>query len=284
MNNCDRHKLLGSYVTPNVPEGTVLWCEHRKCWVPFEGFSDAPLRWPVGRRPRTSRMGLIVTGGLADALRLESALAVRWWWGMSMTTLWRMRQALCVEQFTTGTRRLRLACLDAEVRRQRVADMRAGSGNAGEDMTVRLWSPEEDEKVLSLPTKEAAARTGRTITAVNSRRQKLCQLRPGCLSPGIVRGRRWTEPEDRAVRGLPLEKAAKKVGRTKEAVRQRRRVLALSCSRSPALVQPLLLDGLDRQNGDNVLLGHRVPSDPGLLPGGQGFPNGGEDGSSTTLG
>jgi hypothetical protein len=37
----------------------------------------------------------------------------------------------------------------------------------------RLWTPEEDEQVRTLPAKGAAERTGRTLVAVYLRRQAL---------------------------------------------------------------------------------------------------------------
>jgi hypothetical protein len=38
---------------------------------------------------------------------------------------------------------------------------------------TRLWTPEEDELVRTLPRSEAAERTGRTLTAVTARRRRL---------------------------------------------------------------------------------------------------------------
>jgi hypothetical protein len=38
---------------------------------------------------------------------------------------------------------------------------------------TRLWTPEEDELVRTLPRNEAAWRTGRTLQAVTDRRRRL---------------------------------------------------------------------------------------------------------------
>jgi hypothetical protein len=78
MSNCDRHKLLGTYTTPNIPEGTILWCQHKKRWMPAEYYSDGPISWPMGRRPGSPAYGYIVFGDLAKALRSESAPSVGW--------------------------------------------------------------------------------------------------------------------------------------------------------------------------------------------------------------
>jgi hypothetical protein len=43
----------------------------------------------------------------------------------------------------------------------------------GEVPNGRAWTEAEDESVLTLPTAEAARRTGRTLTAVYKRRRKL---------------------------------------------------------------------------------------------------------------
>jgi hypothetical protein len=43
----------------------------------------------------------------------------------------------------------------------------------GEVPNGLAWTPEEDDLVLTLPTKAAARRTGQSVTAVYKRRRKL---------------------------------------------------------------------------------------------------------------
>src|SRR5260370_31200359 len=48
--------------------------------------------------------GLLVDEELARALRCESALAIKYWWGASQTSVWAWRQALGVPRLNEGVR------------------------------------------------------------------------------------------------------------------------------------------------------------------------------------
>jgi hypothetical protein len=64
VNTADRYRLRGTYRAPRVRVGSVLTCQVRGCLVVVTGFSDGPLRWPVGRpKARGGRPGLILFGG-----------------------------------------------------------------------------------------------------------------------------------------------------------------------------------------------------------------------------
>src|SRR5262249_9931238 len=80
------------------------------------GWSAGRIPWPRCRRPGTrgGGSGLLVDAELARAVRCESALAVRHWWGVVPSVVWRWRKALGVELFTEGSRQLRNA-LNAEL-------------------------------------------------------------------------------------------------------------------------------------------------------------------------
>jgi hypothetical protein len=93
----------GPYHPPHVSEGEVVTClirgEMEVC-----GWSDAPLKWPIGRRQGTQYPGRqIVTEELARAIRTESNLAVCHWWGLSHTTVSLWRRKLNAEKITDGT-------------------------------------------------------------------------------------------------------------------------------------------------------------------------------------
>lgn len=180
MNDCHKHKLLGKYRPPDVEEGDILWCEVRRCWVPVEYLSDSPLPWPVGRRPGFAKRSLVVYGGLSQALRRESASAIAAMWGVHPTTISRWKRALNIGQFTEGTLRVRAARTGPE----HMAKMRSGlaklkAARPGWTPGGRLWSADEDEVVMTLPTKEAMVKTGRSLHAVRTRRQRLARLREG---------------------------------------------------------------------------------------------------------
>ena len=70
-----KHRF-GPYRTPRFRYGGTLRCELRGELV-VTGLTDAPVPWPLGRRPgRSVRAGsLVLCGDLAEAVRRESALA-----------------------------------------------------------------------------------------------------------------------------------------------------------------------------------------------------------------
>jgi hypothetical protein len=87
----------------------------------------------------------------------------------------------------------------------------------------RLWTAEEDELVRALLPREVAAKTGRTLGSVKSRRITLG------LPPLVPQ---WTAAQDRIVRNHPPAEAAALTGRTRAAVHYRRKALGLTRRRA----------------------------------------------------
>ena len=59
------------------------------------GWRDGPVIWPLGVREGPGRVGrpaLIVTRALERAIRTESALALKHWFGVRTTLVWRWRK------------------------------------------------------------------------------------------------------------------------------------------------------------------------------------------------
>jgi len=108
MTDRDRYQLLfGPYTAPTFRVRDVLFCEVRGPLIAC-GLSDRPIPWPVGKPGvRSSAPFVVVTSGLAEALRRESAQAVRYWWELSKQTVTRLRQALGVPLSNEGTYWLR---------------------------------------------------------------------------------------------------------------------------------------------------------------------------------
>jgi hypothetical protein len=108
----DRVKLLhGPYRAPRLHVGDRALCLFRDCLVVVTSWTDAPISWPralpVGERGHPS---ILVDDELARAVRLESAAAVRFWWGVSGLVIWKWRKALGVGRMDNpGSRRLMLA-------------------------------------------------------------------------------------------------------------------------------------------------------------------------------
>jgi hypothetical protein len=86
----------GPYLSPPFRPGARVRCELRG-EVEMVALSDSAIAWPLGRPVRDSRRAaLIVYGGLARVVRLESATEVRCWWGVNGGTGTRWRKALGV--------------------------------------------------------------------------------------------------------------------------------------------------------------------------------------------
>src|SRR4051812_43075632 len=100
----DKTRLLfGPYATPVAPRRAVVPCEVRG-EVVVVGLTDGRIPWPVGKRGRAK--ALVVFGGLARAVRTESATAVCHWWGVTAQTVTKWRKALGVPVLNDGSRRL----------------------------------------------------------------------------------------------------------------------------------------------------------------------------------
>jgi hypothetical protein len=61
----------------------------RNCAVVITSITDAPIPWPRCRALGDGRggSGLWLGGALEEAVRRESAAAVRFWWGLSASTV-----------------------------------------------------------------------------------------------------------------------------------------------------------------------------------------------------
>lgn len=105
MDDTERFKLLhGPYAPPALIRGDMVDCEYRGCEVKVGGLTDGRIPWP--RLLKGGTPALIVCGDLARAVRCESELAISYWWGVSVTTVWKWRQALDVPRVNEGTGRL----------------------------------------------------------------------------------------------------------------------------------------------------------------------------------
>ena len=112
MNAYDRDRvqlLFGPYRPPHLRVGDRATCLLRDCPVVITSITDAPIPWPRCRALGGGRggSGLWLGGDLEEAIRQESAAAVRYWWGLSVSTVWKMRKALSVTRTNNeGTQRL----------------------------------------------------------------------------------------------------------------------------------------------------------------------------------
>jgi hypothetical protein len=249
----------------------VLSCEYRDCDVIVVGYSDGRIPWPIGRRKGTSARGLVVYGGLAEALRRESNLAVAHWWGVDYQTVSHWRKALGVEPKTAGTTRLRREygkeewfakarrkahrkLRDSE-RCRKIAEALRGRRRPAHivEAARKAWkgqrhTPQARAKMRAAwkargprydvsgrawtEEQDAAVRTLSGAEAARRTGRTLSAVYLRRIKLGLSEGRLWTKQQDEAVRTLPAAEAARRTGRTLSAVYGRRVKLGLSDSRA----------------------------------------------------
>jgi hypothetical protein len=153
------------------------------------GWTEARISWPRcrARSHRRGGPGLLVNEDLVRAIRTESALALRYWFGVGPTLVWKWRQAFGVEKLNEGSARLRQALnqelgenvrgiplpADQVERRRRTALERTLGQYLQPGYHGPWWTTEEDDLVKRLWPAEAARQIGRTLVAVSKRRRVL---------------------------------------------------------------------------------------------------------------
>jgi hypothetical protein len=224
MNDADRFKLLfGPYQAPRCRVGQRVRCQVRG-EVRIVGLSDAPIPWPVCKAGKW--LVPVVYRGLAKAVRRESEQAVARWWGVHRQTVWAWRKALGVGATTEGTSRLR-----SEYTREpwAVKVRRKGAAKARDPERREKIAAAKRGKPRPAHVREAigAAQRGRALSEETRRKISAAHKARGTVVPGT---RLWTPEEDQLVRTLPRGEAARRTGRTPQAVRWRRRLLRVGGS------------------------------------------------------
>jgi len=219
MNDADRFRLPGRCRTPRVRVGAFVRCLIRG-EVEVVGFSDAPIPWPKCKTERWH--ALIVYAGLACAIRRESAQAVGRWWGVGTDRVWKWRKALGVGATTQGTSKLRSAYCDEAwfVAGREKSVAKSGDPSRREKIAAAGRGKPRPWHVME-PAHEA--RRGMRHTAETRRKMSEAHKRRGTRPPKA--GRPWTPEDDELARALPPAEAARRTGRTLEAVHSRRAVL-----------------------------------------------------------
>jgi len=186
MANPDTSLLFGPYQAPRVKRGNRAYCLYRNSAVVISSWTDARISWPrcqvLGQQGGS---GLLVDEELLWAIMSESVVAIKHWWGVGNKAIWNWRRAFGVRQWgTTGS-----------------TPVHAVSSQHGADaMRAREWTPAE--------------------RAVYRRRAKRLGL--GRFLKPRPNGRPWTKLELKILATKPDEEIAERIGRTLEAVRNRR--------------------------------------------------------------
>jgi hypothetical protein len=226
MNDAARSRLLGTYRTPRFRYDKTVRCEVRG-EVTIVRLSDGPIPWPIGKRGRGK--SLVVFKNLARAVRRESELAVVHWWGVSVWTVWKWRKALGVGATTEGASRLRRDYSGepwARRARRKAVAKACDPGRRAKIAAARRGRPRPPEVVEAV----RQAHLGAHHTEEKRRRMSETHRRRGTRPPKA--GEPWAPWEDELVRALRPTDAARRTGRTLQAVYGRRRVLKLSDGRA----------------------------------------------------
>jgi hypothetical protein len=187
-----RPPLIGKYAPPAVRVGDRVTCLFRDALCVVTSVSDAPIPWPrVRALEHRGGSGLWACGELLRAIRTESAVALKVWFGASTTTVWAWRKAFGVggRATTRGSRKaIRAAAIrgaaavrakewtDAELDKKAATSKHLGlrppdrwKGRGGWiDAQVRLLARMTDEQV--------ARRTGRSVNAVRNKRRRASRM------------------------------------------------------------------------------------------------------------
>jgi hypothetical protein len=185
---------FGPYRTPRFRYGSTAKDEIRG-EVKVVGMTNARIPWAIGLRGRAR--ALVMSGALARAIHRESCIAVAYWWGVTAGTVRSWRRLLGVSANTDGTHRLRSAYGEtpANIRklrrgygtqrkiltgqalskqtRQKISQTFKRLGLLPPAAVGRVWSVQEDEWARTRSCSEVMRKTGRSATAVYSRRVRL---------------------------------------------------------------------------------------------------------------
>lgn len=237
-----RHQLLGGpYTPPRTRRGAFLNCELRGK-VKVGGYFDGPIPWPI----KWGTSSLILCGDLVKAVKLESAIAVGHYWGVSVATVKKWRGALGVEAYNQGTHALmrrtarehatpqrmrRMTKLartagrrrkPASVRRVLAARVRRFYETRGHpNPRLRVWTAAEDRQLGTKPDAELAKEFGRTENAIRGRRRA---LRISLKQSRSV----WTKAEEKLLGTASDAEVARRLGRGERGVQLHRQMLGIS--------------------------------------------------------
>jgi hypothetical protein len=209
-------RLLGTYSAPAFKYGDAVMCEMRG-EVLITALTSARIPWPVGKRPASRGRALVVYGGLAEAVRRESA-AVCYWWGVGTWCVWNWRKAMGVGQMTEGTSLLKSEALrESEALAEGIARRRPA---ANEDERRRKIAEAKRGKPRPDHVIEAMRQARLGSKASDETRRKMSEAKKGRPRPPR---KDWADWELALLGELPDDEVAKRTGRSYASVGAMRR-------------------------------------------------------------
>jgi hypothetical protein len=179
-------RASGREVPPRTASAAT--CLFPDCNVVVTSWTDARIPWPRCQ-PAEGRSApwLLVDEELARAIRHESALALRFYWGVSARVVWEWRRAFGIARSgTEGSRRLIRAASAKGAALTRSRELtpaqcdqrsrRAIEGGYGAFLPPGYhgprWTPGQLALLGTAPDEEVAAQVGRTARAVRLMRTR----------------------------------------------------------------------------------------------------------------
>jgi hypothetical protein len=191
MRHRERVKLLfGPYQSPPLRRGDRAICHVRDCDVVVTGWSGGSISWPRCRAldSNGAGSGIRVDEELVRAIRHESAVALRYWWGVSVSTVAKWRRSLGIRRAEPeGSARLIQAAAEAGADALRGKPLPPEQVECRRKTTVALnlkrflrlgfhgrwWTRKELKMLGTAPDSIVAARIGRSPNAVRVMRSRL---------------------------------------------------------------------------------------------------------------
>lgn len=215
----DNTKLrFGNYRSPPFKYGVKVDCLARG-EVTIWGQSDGRIPWPIGKKG--SALSLVLYGDLAKAVRREAAIAVRFWWGISGSTILKWRRALGIT-LTEGDRLLRRDYMTPKHNRRMTQAATAVANLPGRRAKIAA-SKRGKPRPPAVIAKIRRANLGKKLPVAVRNKMSLAHKARGTHPPAA--GKTWGARETALLKSLRPVDVAKRTGRTLKAVYAARRKL-----------------------------------------------------------
>ena len=177
--------LIGSYAPPAVRKGDRVLCLYRDAECVVTSWSDGRIAWPrVRALGQRGGSGLLIDETLRRAVQTESAIGLKFWFGVGARAVWRWRKAFQISRTgTEGSRRLHQAASERGAEGIKSKVWTAAERALKRALTRgrkphgrwegRRWTTEMDARLGAEEDDALAREWGKTTGAVRVRRARL---------------------------------------------------------------------------------------------------------------